>query len=98
MKSVREHFFTIVNSKREKLSNEFHVTRIGIFGSCVRGEESKDSDVDVLVEFEIKTFDNFMDLKFFLEDQLGRRVDLVIMDSLKPAIRDKVLGEVKYAA
>ena len=40
---------------------------------------------------------HFMDLKFYLEDLLGRRTDLVIADTLKPRIRDAVLDEVVYA-
>lgn len=98
MKSVSERFFALMREEKVKLKNEFHLNRIGIFGSCVRGEESKGSDVDILVELNVKTFDNFMNLKFFLEDKLGRRVDLVLIDSLKPSIKDRILEEVKYAA
>lgn len=98
MKSVSERFFALVKVEKEKLRNEFHVCQIGIFGSCARGEESEDSDVDILIELDKKTFDNYMNLKFFLEDMLERQVDLVIIDSLKPAIKDQILGEVKYAA
>lgn len=62
-------------------------------------EEMPASDIDVLVEFREgeETFDHFMDLKFYLEDLLGRKTDLVIADTLKPRIRDAVLGEVVYA-
>lgn len=75
------------------------MARIGIFGSMVRDEATPASDVDVLVEFREgeETFDHFMDLKFYLEDLLGRKTDLVIADTLKPRIRDAVLGEVVYA-
>jgi len=77
----------------------FGVTRIGLFGSYVRGEQKRGSDVDLLVEFEKgkKTFDNYMGAKFFLEDLLGRRVDLVISESVKPAIRTYIEKEVRYA-
>ena len=77
----------------------FGVTRIGLFGSYVRGEQKRGSDVDLLVEFEKgkKTFDNYMGAKFFLEDLLGRRVDLVISESVKPAIRPHIIKEVLYA-
>jgi predicted nucleotidyltransferase len=68
----------------------YGVTRIGIFGSFVRGEERSDSDVDVLVEFKEgqETFNNYMDLKFYLEDLFQRNVDLVIRDSIKRRLRD----------
>jgi len=64
------------------------VRRIGIFGSFVRGEEREDSDIDILIEFEEgrRSFDTYMDLKFFLEDLFGRSVDLVDRDTLKPGL------------
>lgn len=84
---------------RYDLKKNYGVKRIGFFGSFVRSEQKETSDVDVLVEFEkgAKTFDNYMNLKFFLEDIFGRKVDLVIIDALKPHIRDRILEEVKYA-
>ncbi|QSZ68410.1 nucleotidyltransferase [Methanofollis aquaemaris] len=81
------------------IRERYGVARIGIFGSAVRGEATPASDIDVLVEFREgeETFDHFMDLTFYLEDLLGRRGDLVIADTLKPAIQDAVLSEVVYA-
>ena len=81
------------------IRERYGVARIGVFGSVVRDEATPASDVDVLVEFREgeETFDHFMDLKFYLEDLLGRKTDLVIADTLKPRIRDAVLGEVVYA-
>ena len=75
----------------------FGVRRLGIFGSYARGEQSETSDMDFLVEFDKKTFDNYMDLKFFLEDLLGRRVDVVIADSVKPRLRKPIFEETVYA-
>jgi len=55
---------------------------MAVFGSVARGVASIDSDVDILVEFEgALTFDRFMDTKFYLEDLLGRHVDLVVPQS-----------------
>ena len=98
MSLIRDTFFALIQKEGEHLKRDFHVRRLGIFGSCVRGEESLNSDVDVLVEFEEKSFDNFMNLKFFLEEKLKRPVDLVVAEAIKPAIRDRVLAEVRYAA
>lgn len=86
--------------EHEKLIRQkFGVKRIGIFGSFARGEEKKDSDLDVLVTFEEgqKTFDNYMDLKFYLEDLFGREVDLVTEKALKPQLKDIIMKEVVYA-
>ena len=95
--SLEKRFFEIIARGKSDMK-QFGVRRVGIFGSCARGEEQADSDVDVLVEFEKKTFDNYMGLKFFLEAELERKVDLVIVDALKPALREEILREVKYAA
>ena len=82
------------------IRQKFGVKRIGIFGSFARGEEREDSDLDVLVEFEEgpgrKTFDNYMDLKFFFEDLFGREVDLVTEKALKPQLKDIIMKDVVY--
>lgn len=86
--------------KNENIIKEkFGVSKIGIFGSFARGEGKEGSDVDILVEFKegYKTFDNFMDLKFFLEDLFGRDVDLVTVQALKPSLKENILQEVIYA-
>jgi predicted nucleotidyltransferase len=79
------------------LIRSYGVRRIGIFGSVVRGQAGRTSDVDVLVEFSEKTFDNYYDLKWFLETLLGRRVDLVIAEDVKPRLKPQILREVEYA-
>jgi len=86
----------ISKSKAELYS--LGVRSIGLFGSFVRGESGVQSDVDILVEFDAakKTFDNFIDTCFLLEDLLGRRVELVTGESISPYIRPYVLKEVEY--
>jgi predicted nucleotidyltransferase len=76
----------------------YGVSRLGLFGSFKRGEATANSDVDILVVFEPsqKTFLNFMDLSFFLEDLLGRKVDLLTPESLSPIFGHKILAEVEY--
>lgn len=67
---------------------------LAVFGSVARGEMGPDSDVDLLVEFESSPgFNGYMALKFYLEDLLGRKVDLVMRNALKPWARDIVLKE-----
>ncbi|AKB30322.1 Nucleotidyltransferase domain protein [Methanosarcina siciliae T4/M] len=81
------------------IKEKFGVKRISISGSFAGGEEKAGSDIDVLVEFdETKiTFDNYMDLKFYLEDLFKREVDLVIESSIKPRLKDNITREVVYA-
>ena len=77
----------------------YGVKKVGIFGSFAASNQTSQSDIDVLVEFNRrnKTFDNYMDLKFYLEKIFRRKVDLVIKEALKTRIRRKVLSVVKYA-
>lgn len=79
--------------------NQFHIKKLGIFGSFVRGEQTNESDVDILVEFEEgqETLDNYMDLKFYLEDLFNRKVDVVISDIVKDALKKSIVESVKYA-
>jgi predicted nucleotidyltransferase len=72
---------------------EFGVRRLALFGSAARDEAGAESDVDVLVVFERKSFRAYVGLLRHLEGLLGRRVDLVIEEALKPAIRDRILAE-----
>jgi predicted nucleotidyltransferase len=69
------------------------VRRLALFGSAARDEITPASDLDFLVEFEIKSFDRYMDLKFLLEDWFGRRVDLVLPESIKPRLREHILRD-----
>ena len=89
---IRSHFQQL---------DHYGVDRIGIFGSCVAGTMREDSDIDVLVRFResAKTFDNYMDLKFYLEGLFpGRRIDLVLESALKPSLREGILSETLYVA
>ena len=85
-------------AKHRERIRSLGVRRIGVFGSLVRGEEREESDIDILIEFEEgrRSFDTYMDLKFFLEDLFGRRVDLVDRDTIIPALEPYILRSVRY--
>jgi predicted nucleotidyltransferase len=89
----------ILKRHESTIKEKFHVRKIGVFGSFARGEEKEGSDIDVLIELEdrYETFDNFMDLKFFLEDLFKREVDLVTVEALRPQLKDDIMREVVYA-
>ena len=78
---------------------KYGVGQIGLFGSYVKNEQKSGSDIDILVGFEKgkKTFDNYMDLKFFLEDLFKCKVDLVVIEAIKPDLKKYILESVKYA-
>lgn len=87
----------ILRDHEQEIKRRFAVLRIGLFGSFVRGEETKESDIDILVEFEDPTFRNFMNLAFFLEDIFSRRVDLLTPEGISHRIRPYVEKEVVWA-
>jgi hypothetical protein len=93
-----EEIIEFLQRKRSVL-NRFGVKSIALFGSYVSGQANNNSDIDLLVEFKEgeKTFDNYMDLKFYLEDNLNKDVDLVIKDALKEELKEDILGSAKYA-
>jgi len=76
----------------------FGVKRIGLFGSAVRGEMKTESDIDILVEFEEggEKFSNLINLYFYLQDLLSRKIDLVTPESISPYLAPYILKEVKY--
>jgi uncharacterized protein len=91
-----EEIFQILKPYQEKL-RALGVRKLGLFGSYARGESKETSDLDFLVELEQETFDSYMNLKAFLEDLIGTEVDLVLVDAIRPRLRDTILGETVYA-
>lgn len=84
--------------KHQQQLKEFGVNQVGLFGSFVTGKVKETSDLDIFVVFhpEQKTFQNFMELSFFLEDLFERKIDLVTPESLSPHFGSKILDEVEY--
>ncbi len=95
----KEGIFKLLQDHPHELAN-FGVRTVGLFGSVVRGEANKQSDVDILVEFRTgaKTFQNFNRIWDFLEREIGPNFDLVTPDGLSPHIRPSILKEVEYGA
>jgi predicted nucleotidyltransferase len=84
----------------EKPLRERGLTSLALFGSIVRGTARPDSDVDILIDVAPATRFSLVDLvsvQDFLEEQLGRKVDVVTRQGLGPAIRDRVLREAEKA-
>ena len=86
--------------KRNKrfLYDRFGVTRMGIFGSFVRGDQVASSDIDMIVDIEKarKNIHSFLQLKRYLEKELEKKIDLGFEHSLKPILRDKIKKQVIY--
>lgn len=86
-----------INNQLPFLKKRYHVKKMGIFGSVARGEQTKKSDVDILVEFNAPIgFFDFIGLEDFLSKTLHKKVDLVSKKALKPIIKKDILKEVIY--
>jgi predicted nucleotidyltransferase len=86
-----------INSQLPFLRKRYNVKSLGIFGSVVRNEQKKGSDIDMLVEFASPIgFFDFVRLENFLADALNQKVDLVSKKALKRAIKAQVLKETLY--
>ncbi len=83
--------------QHQTVLKDLGVRSLALFGSVARDEATASSDIDIVVEFEPPiTFDRYMDVKFYLEDHLGKKVDLVSWKSLKPQLREVVEKEAVY--
>ena len=78
------------------LKKDFSVDTVELFGSCVRGEQTETSDLDVLVTFfepnDVDLF-KFIELRLFLKGELGLAVDLIEKDTLKHRLKGQILEE-----
>ena len=96
MRNTAQEILNTIELHREAIKR-FGVRRLGLFGSHARGEGKDASDLDFVVDFERKTFDNYMDLKDFLENLFKSPVDLVMVDAIKPRLKPIILNETLYA-
>ena len=82
--------------KREIQSYGVH--RLGLFGSYLHNQQTETSDIDLLVEFEPqqKSYDNFIQLSFYLESLFQIKVDLITPTGLSPYLKNAILREVEY--
>lgn len=76
------------------LQGQYYVQSMEVFGSFVREDERENSDLDLLVTFdEVPSLFKFVELENYIADEIGIKVDLVMKDSLKPAIGKQILAE-----
>jgi len=89
----------ILRSNRDFLSEEYGVTEIAVFGSYVHNDYNGRSDIDLFVDLKPKfrTFDNFMDLKFYLQKITSKKIDLVIKNSIRKELKPTIFKEAVHA-
>ena len=94
---TKESILTIIKRNQGKIKS-FGVKKLGLFGSFAREEQNVESDLDLLVDFEKgrKTFDNFINLSFFLEDLMNRPIELITPESLSPYLKPHILKDIEY--
>ena len=96
MKTLEEVKKTLKKHKEDVVRN-YKVKEIGIFGSLVRGEQKKRSDIDILVEYsELPDLLKLIELERHLQRLLKKKVDLVEKNGIRPELKDRILREVVY--
>lgn len=94
----RDQIFEILEKHQNRMK-ALGVRKLSLFGSIARGENRRSvTDLDFVVEFDKKSFDAYMDLKFFLEDLFACKIDLVLSDTIKPQLKEKIVEEMVNAA
>jgi len=94
MKKQNNSEINKIKPKILKVLKKHNIARAGIFGSYARGEQTKKSDVDILIDINKNiSLLGFITIKLALEDALKKRVDLVEYDLIKPIIKDRILKE-----
>lgn len=86
----------ILKKHKDIIQKKYTVKKIGIFGSYAKGTQKKSSDIDILVELETPTYNNFIDLAFYLEELYGKKIDLITVKGLSPYIFPYVEKEVVW--
>ncbi len=100
-KAVRnvEEATAILREHKAEVVQKYHVSQIGIFGSFVRGEQRRQSDIDIIVEFDQRNIPGlikFIEMERHLEKLLRKKVDLVRKGGIRPELRKSILKEVVY--
>ena len=95
--SFKEQFNKFIEENKF-IVRQYGVSRVGLFGSVAREEDTDNSDLDLIVDFIPggKNYDNFINFCFFLEEGVGRKIDLLTKESLSPLIWEKVQKEIEY--
>jgi len=95
---TKQFILDFLSSHKAELAEKYGVTKIGLFGSYARGDEREESDIDIAVEIKSDNkFRSFFSLKYFLEENLHKKIDLGIESTLKPIAKYYIEKEILYA-
>ncbi len=99
MKKSRDDILNFLSKRREFFKKNFHIVKLGLFGSYVRGDNESSSDIDLIVEFEENTqnlFDIKRKLKAYIKENLNLEVDICREKYIKPRYKKVILNEAQY--
>jgi uncharacterized protein len=87
-----------LQDNKQILEKRFGVKEVAIFGSYVKNTQHKHSDIDILVSLKQShvNFDNYMELKFYLAKIIGRKIDLILKDSIREELKPAILNSAVY--
>jgi predicted nucleotidyltransferase len=91
----REYILTFLKEHKEELKQKYHIKKMALFGSFARDEADEKSDIDILVDMP-SSFDKFFELKYYLEENFNREVDLGKFKTLRLFVKDKIEKEILY--
>ena len=96
MITTRNEILLFLRTHRDEMAQRFGVVSVGLFGSYARDEAREDSDIDIAIELrpEKKSLSNFLGFRRYLEQQLGKTVDLGIESTLKPLVKEVIAKEI----
>ncbi len=94
---TKDEVLRVLSDRKPLLLQNYQISGLGLFGSYARGSQTESSDVDVLVDYEkAPSLFKLLELRDYLSDLLGMKVDVVTRNGLKSRIRERVLAEVIY--
>ena len=91
----KNHIITFLKQNKQQIQDKYKVNKIALFGSFARDEATENSDIDILVDMT-PSFDNFFDLKYFLEDEFKTKVDLGKEKNMRLFIKNKIQKDLIY--
>jgi len=92
---TKDEIINFLKENKQYIQSRFNVNKIALFGSVARGEATKSSDINIIVDMK-SSFDNYFDLKYFLEEKLQAKVDLAKEKSLRKFIKSKIQKDLIY--
>ncbi len=95
----KNEILNFLSQRREFFKVNFHIVKLGLFGSFARGDNKSDSDIDLIVEFEENTqnlFDLKRKLKAYIKENLNLEVDICREKYIKPRYKKAILNEAQY--